>query len=121
MIKGIGMDIVEINRLAQVLSRQPRLPERILTTSEQDTFNTLSEKRQLEFLAGRFAAKEAFAKAYGKGIGQHLSFHDVEIQKDDYGKPFIKSEKTKDDQVHVSITHTKEYAAAQVLIERLSS
>ncbi|MBR3206244.1 MAG: holo-ACP synthase, partial [Bacillus sp. (in: Bacteria)] len=37
------------------------------------------------------------------------------------GKPLIKSEKTKEDYVHVSITHTKEYAAAQVLIERLSS
>lgn len=121
MIKGIGIDIVEINRLARVLNRQPRLPERILTLSEQDIFNALSEKRQLEFLAGRFAAKEAFAKAYGTGIGRHLSFHDLEIQKDEYGKPFIKSKKTMGDQVHVSITHTKEYAAAQVLIERLSS
>ncbi|MGG1697445.1 holo-ACP synthase [Bacillus zhangzhouensis] len=121
MIKGIGIDIVEIDRLSRVLSRQPRLPERILTLNEQDIFYALREKRQLEFLAGRFAAKEAFAKAYGTGIGQHLSFHDIEIQKDDNGKPFIKSEKTKGDHVHVSITHTKEYAAAQVLIERLSS
>ncbi len=77
MIKGIGIDIVEINRLARVLNRQPRLPERILTLSEQDIFNELSEKRQLEFLAGRFVAKEAFAKAYGTGIGRHLSFHDL--------------------------------------------
>ncbi|MEV9503368.1 holo-ACP synthase [Bacillus safensis] len=121
MIKGIGIDIVEIDRLSRVLSRQPRLPERILTLSEQDVFRTLSEKRQLEFLAGRFAAKEAFAKAYGTGIGQYLSVHDIDIQKDDNGKPFIKSEKAEGDQVHVSITHTKEYAAAQVLIERLSS
>ncbi|MEC1049106.1 holo-ACP synthase, partial [Bacillus safensis] len=58
------------------------------------------------------------AKAYGTGIGQHLSFHDIDIQKDDKGKPIIKSEKAEGDQVHVSITHTKEYAAAQVLIER---
>ncbi|EKF34899.1 MULTISPECIES: holo-ACP synthase [Bacillus] len=121
MIKGIGIDIVEIDRLSRVLGRQPRLPERILTLSEQDAFHTLSKKRQLEFLAGRFAAKEAFAKAYGTGIGQYLSFHDIEIQKDASGKPFIKSEKTKEDHVHLSITHTREYAAAQVLIERLSS
>ncbi|WGU99538.1 holo-ACP synthase [Bacillus altitudinis] len=121
MIKGIGMDIVEIGRLSRVLSRQPRLPERILTLREQEVFHTLSEKRQLEFLAGRFAAKEAFAKAYGTGIGQYISFHDIEIQKDANGKPLIKSEKTKEDYVHVSITYTKEYAAAQVLIERLSS
>lgn len=121
MIKGIGIDIVEIDRLSRVLSRQPRFPERILTLNEQDVYRTLSEKRQLEFLAGRFAAKEAFSKAYGMGIGQHLSFHDMEIQKDDNGKPFIKSDQTKEDKVHVSITHTKEYAAAQVLIERLSS
>ncbi|MDM5297001.1 holo-ACP synthase [Bacillus pumilus] len=121
MIKGIGIDIVEINRLSKVLSRQPRFPERILTLNELEVYQTLSEKRQLEFLAGRFAAKEAFSKAYGTGIGQHLSFHDMEIHKDDNGKPFIQSEKLKEDKAHVSITHTKEYAAAHVLIERLSS
>ncbi|MFS0656915.1 holo-ACP synthase [Bacillus sp. 179-C3.3 HS] len=121
MIKGIGIDIVEIKRLAQVLSRQSRFPERILTLHEQDEYQTLNDKRRLEFLAGRFAAKEAFSKAYGTGIGKQLSFHDIEIQKDDSGKPYIKSVKIADDKVHLSITHTKEYAAAQVLIERLSS
>ncbi|MFJ5965600.1 holo-ACP synthase [Bacillus sp. NPDC093026] len=121
MIKGIGIDIVEINRLSRVLHRQPRFPERILTPFEQGVYRTLSGKRQIEFLAGRFAAKEAFSKAYGTGIGQYLNFHDIEIHKDDSGKPLVKSEKTKGDKVHLSITHTREYAAAQVLIERLSS
>ena len=74
MIKGIGMDIVEIGRLSRVLSRQPRLPERILTLREQEVFRTLSEKRQLEFLAGRFAAKEAFAKAYGTELVSMSAF-----------------------------------------------
>lgn len=49
MIKGIGIDIVEIDRLSRVLSRQPRLPERILTLSEQDVFRTLSEKDSWNF------------------------------------------------------------------------
>lgn len=49
MIKGIGIDIVEIDRLSRVLSRQPRLPQRILTLSEQDVFLTLSEKDSWNF------------------------------------------------------------------------
>ncbi|MGE6632106.1 holo-ACP synthase [Bacillus sp. NPDC077027] len=121
MIKGIGIDVVEIDRLSRVLSRQPRFPERILTQSELDVYESLSSKRRLEFLAGRFAAKEAFSKAYGTGIGKDLSFQDIHIEKDDHGKPYAVCKKTEWDSVHLSITHTREYAAAQVLIERLSS
>lgn len=115
MIKGIGIDIVEIERIKEKYRRNERLKERILTNKEQELFNTLPERRKMEFLAGRFAAKEAFSKAYGTGIGKELSFQDIEIVTDEKGKPsFSKPFNTR---AHLSITHSEHYAAAQVIIE----
>lgn len=121
MIFGIGIDIVELSRIETMLSRQARFPQRILTEAEYARFTALSDKRKIEFLAGRFAAKEAFSKAYGTGIGSRLSFQDIETAKDLSGKPVLACAKLDGAAAHVSITHTKEYAAAQVVIERLSS
>jgi len=116
MIKGIGIDIVELNRMKDLLQRQKKIINRVLTPVEKDHFEALSEKRRIEFLAGRFAAKEAFSKAFGTGIGQNLSFLDIEIQKDEKGKPFII--KPFSEGVHLSISHSEQYAIAQVVIEK---
>ena len=70
----------------------------------------------MDFLAGTFAAKEEYAKALGTGIGSELSFHDITIQADEKGKPFIETEHGK---CHLTITHTTEYAAAQVILEQI--
>ena len=86
MIKGIGLDIVEINRISTLADRQPRFLQRILTDSEMEELSSLKGSRKAEFLAGRFAAKEAFAKAKGTGIGSDLSFTDIEIKKDPLGQ-----------------------------------
>ena len=115
MIKGIGLDIVEIKRIAQLAERQPKFIRRILTEAEIDHYSTLTGGRRYEFLAGRFAAKEAFAKARGTGIGTDLSFTDIEVRKDQLGKPYIALPIEKG--VHLSITHSKDFAAAQVIIE----
>lgn len=114
MIKGIGIDIIELSRIRDLLNRQGKFSERILTSREKDTFETLSERRQVEFLAGRFAAKEAFSKAMGTGIGQELSFLDIEIITDPLGKPVIVKP---DVRAHLSISHSRDYAVAQVVIE----
>jgi holo-[acyl-carrier protein] synthase len=116
MIAGIGLDIVELSRIALLLEKQERFPERVLTQNEKDVFIGLNNRRKVEYLAGRFAAKEAFAKANGTGIGSELSFQDIEIQKDSKGKPFVV--KPFVDGVHLSITHSRDYAAAQVIIEK---
>lgn len=116
MIKGIGLDIVETERIQRMIERQPKFAKRILTAKEEDTFYTLSEQRKVEFAAGRFAAKEAFAKANGTGIGAVLSFKDIEISKDPNGKPYFS--KPEGACAHLSITHCREYAAAQVIIEK---
>lgn len=115
MIKGIGIDIVELERIEKIRLHQIRFPQRILTKEEFETFQSLSETRKTEFLAGRFAAKEAFSKAMGTGIGKDLSLHDMEIGTDNKGKPFFK--KPVEHGVHLSITHSKQFAAAQVVIE----
>ncbi|QAV25346.1 holo-ACP synthase [Neobacillus thermocopriae] len=120
MIVGIGIDIVELHRIAELMERQPKLIERILTDNERIRFQQLSSKRKIEFVAGRFAAKEAYAKALGTGIGTHVSFRDIEINNDENGKPYIISPSI-DERVHVSISHSEHYAVAQVIIERLSS
>ncbi len=115
MIKGIGLDVTEIERITVAHDRSSKFKERILTTQEIKRFEKLSEMRQLEFLAGRFAAKEAFAKALGTGIGKSCSFHDIEVLPNEVGKPmlFFKGIEVKG---HISITHTKQFAAAQVIL-----
>ncbi|WP_017754810.1 holo-ACP synthase [Calidifontibacillus oryziterrae] len=121
MIKGIGIDIVEINRIHTILVRQPHFPNRILTRKELEIYEKLANRRQSEFLAGRFAAKEAFAKARGTGFGKQLSFLDLEILPDKLGKPNIGFKSAHDnleEMVHLTITHSKEYAVAQVIIEK---
>ncbi|MEC0415338.1 holo-ACP synthase, partial [Bacillus subtilis] len=65
MIYGIGLDITELKRNASMAGRQKRLAQRILTRRELEQNYELSEKRKIEFLAGRYEAKEAFSKAYG--------------------------------------------------------
>ncbi|CQR48272.1 Holo-[acyl-carrier-protein] synthase [Paraliobacillus sp. PM-2] len=117
MINGIGIDIVEISKLKKVYARKSRFATKILTDQEIAQLGKCkTEKRRIEFLAGRFAAKEAFAKAYGTGIGK-LGFKDIEVIKNDYGAPAIHSSFTRDKQVYVSISHSEHYAVAQVVIE----
>lgn len=115
MIKGIGIDIIEISRIRQLADSQPKFIKRILTEREMIRFEELGEGRKMEYLAGRFAAKEAFSKAFGTGIGEAISFDSIEIVNDVNGKPYISKPFKKG--VHLSISHCKEYAAAQVVIE----
>ncbi|MGY4691215.1 holo-ACP synthase [Salibacterium sp. K-3] len=115
MIQGIGMDIVELPRIERLMAKNKRFEMRILTPAERERLDCCAGWRRVEFTAGRFAAKEAFVKAAGTGISQHFSFQDIEILPDERGRPCLKAEL--DDIVHVSITHSTGYAAAQVILE----
>ncbi|MDX8362831.1 holo-ACP synthase [Cytobacillus sp. IB215316] len=120
MIIGIGIDIVEIKRVASTLERQgERFINRILTQNEQKNFNQLQGLRQIEFFCGRFAAKEAYSKALGTGIGKEISFLDIEITSNEQGRPIIAV--SDENHIHLSISHSQEYAVAQVIIESSSS
>lgn len=117
MITGIGLDIVELSRIRRLDTKSPRFRTRILTHYEQAEYDRLTETRKVEFLAGRFSAKEAFSKAKGTGIGSECSFQDIEVRKDDKGKPTIYF--CGIETGLVSITHSKEFAAAQVLLQTI--
>jgi holo-[acyl-carrier protein] synthase len=118
MIKGIGIDIIELKRIEHMIQQQPRFVQRILTHTEKEKWQTLSEKRQVEYLAGRFAAKEALAKALGTGIGTMFGWQDVSILPDELGAPKINWEnKNPTFKTHLSISHSTSYAVAQVILE----
>lgn len=116
MIEGIGLDIVELNRIARLNATSDKFRLRILSNREQEVYEAIpSSGRRNEFLAGRFAAKEAFAKAKGTGIGKECRFEQIEILPALSGKPILYF---KDVEVSgfVSITHTQTVAAAQVIL-----
>lgn len=115
MIKGIGLDIVEIARIRKANDMSERFKDRILTPKELEIFQQLKSRRQLEFLAGRFSAKEAYSKANGTGIGRECKLQDIEILPGSKGQPILYFKGTVVNG-HVSITHSKEYAAAQVIL-----
>ncbi|HWO76782.1 MAG TPA: holo-ACP synthase [Bacillus sp. (in: firmicutes)] len=117
MIRGIGIDIIEKKRIEKVVQRQPRFPQRILTPNEIVEYMQYPMKRKIEYLSGRFAAKEAYAKARGVGIGRELSFQSIEVQKDSNGKPYFSKPDSKG--VHLSISHSQEFVVAQAIIEEV--
>lgn len=117
MIVGIGIDIVDLEHMAKVVEKTPRIVERILTASELVLYGQRSEKRQLEFLAGRYAAKEAFSKAMGTGIGQHVTFQNICVLNDGRGCPYIE-ESPFDGRSFISISHSRQAAVAQVVLEK---
>lgn len=116
MITGIGLDLVELERIKRLDDRSEKFRNRILTKKELARYAKFQGRRRLEFLAGRFAAKEAFAKANGTGIGAACNFIDIEILPEANGKPalYFKGECVNG---FVSITHTETVAAAQVILQ----
>lgn len=89
MIAGIGVDIVEVARMAQALERfGDRFAQRVLAPAEWPDFEAAG--RPAAFLAKRFAAKEAFGKAFGTGIRAPARFHAIRVDRDELGKPFFR-------------------------------
>lgn len=125
MIIGIGMDLVEIARVQKAYQRtSTSFVKRVLTNREIEQIEDLqTEKRRIEWLSGRIAAKEAFSKAIGQGFGNGMKFHDIEVIPDTFGKPvFILSERIQTSfqakiKFHLTITHTEHHASAFVIAE----
>ncbi|AJD28221.1 holo-ACP synthase [Clostridium botulinum] len=123
MIYGIGTDITEIRRIEKAITRNKNFINKLFTKNEMDLWEKKNFK--LEFIAGRFAAKEAISKALGTGI-RDFNFKDIEIINDELGKPQVllkpKAENiirkiSKSYKIHLSISHEKEYAIAYALLE----
>ena len=124
MIHGIGTDIVQVSRLETSLARHgERFAERILSELEYDAFSTQAQPAY--FLAKRYAAKEAAAKAFGTGFRDGLSLRHIIVANEDNGRPTLrfveKAQKLVDQfnigESHLSLSDEKDYAIAFVILE----
>jgi holo-[acyl-carrier protein] synthase len=106
MIKGIGVDLAKLSRFAD---KDEKFVAKILTSNEIEQYQKLSPERKVEYLAGRFAAKEAYYKAQNN---MKIGYHDVEILDDYFKGPVINDSKAK-----VSISHDGDYVVAMVVVE----
>lgn len=110
---GIGTDIIEIRRIRE-LKRPQAFIEKLLGPKERQIFEGLKHpSRRVEFLAGRWAAKEALYKALGPAVCKDLAFGDFEVLNDESGRPYLEGELGS--LVMISISHCQEYAVAFVV------
>lgn len=124
MIIGTGLDLVEIRRVAALLERHG--PDRLRRVfGEAELAHCLGRADPAAGLAARFAAKEAFYKALGTGVGRAGGWTDVEVVSEPGGRPRLRlagraarsAERAGVARVHLSLTHTGALAAAQVVLE----
>lgn len=115
MIYGIGVDLTELARIDQAQRANANFAEKVLTAGELAVYCKLSGKRAIEYLAGRFSVKEAYAKAYGTGLGV-VALHDVETLDNDAGKPVL-TQHPYPGRGHVSISHTDSLVITEVILE----
>ncbi|MCI0555337.1 MAG: holo-ACP synthase [Anaerolineae bacterium] len=122
MIRGIGIDITEIEKIAKSIERDS-FQRKVFTPAELEA--CLEIKNSVECLAGKFAVKEAFMKALGAGIRQEVWFTQIEVLNDESGKPYVivsgEAEKRLQasgaNQIHISISHSGGMAVAVVILE----
>ena len=126
MIIGNGIDIIDINRIRKVIDKYGnRFKKRCFSISEIER----SEKRlnSVESYAKRYAAKEACAKALGTGLARGVFWKDIEVENNQFGKPFIKLHgnakeifkninKNSNTKIVLSLSDEKKYAIANVII-----
>ena len=119
MICGVGTDIVEVERMKKSIENT-RFLERYFTKAENEYF--MLKRYNPQTIAVTFAAKEAVSKAFGTGF-RGFDLNDIEVLRDDLGKPYVclynNALKIADGaKLHLSLSHTSEYAAAFVVMEK---
>ncbi|MGH8909702.1 MAG: holo-ACP synthase [Egibacteraceae bacterium] len=123
-VVGIGVDAVEIERMAAALARTPALLERLFTDRERADCRLRDGGWRVGGLAARFAAKEAVAKALGSGV-RGFSFCDIEVCRQVGGRPVVVLHRGAADhaarlgvsRIHVSLSTSLRLAVANVLLE----
>ncbi len=119
MIFGVGTDIIEIKRVEKAIESK-RFLEKCFTSNEI----ALIEKKGIQSAAGNFAGKESVAKCFGTGFSG-FKISEIEILRDGYGKPYVNltgkalelSEKLMIKSIHISISHSEDYAVAYAVAE----
>ncbi len=127
MVRGLGCDIVDIERIDRAVGRTERFEESVLSDKELKVFQkrkSNSTQRAVQYLAGRWAAKEALSKALGTGISGDVKFKDISVLNDYLGAPYIEfsgvlAERVKKENLkfHVSISDTSSLSMAVVVCE----
>jgi holo-[acyl-carrier protein] synthase len=124
MIKGIGTDLIELDRIARVyFDYGDRLLHRLFTPEERSYFAAWADP--VPRVAGRFAAKEAVMKALGTGWSDGVRWRDIEVIRQPSGKPeIVLHGRCREiftslgaERVHCTITHSRDYAMAVVIFE----
>lgn len=124
MIKGTGIDLIEVARIRSMMRTHPRrFLERVFTAGERDYCTRF--RNAAERFAARFAAKEAVMKALGTGLSSGIAWTDIEVAHDDDGRPVIRLEgeaarvaaRLHIRRLHLSLSHVKEMAVASVIAE----
>src|SRR5690606_32367984 len=126
MIVSTGIDIVEVYRIRETLTRTPRFRERIFTEAERAYCDTKGAAAG-ESYAARFAAKEAVFKALKTGWRGNLSWQDIEVTVTTRGAPEVMLRgkaaelfaASGANRIHISLSHTSEHAIAQIILERV--
>ncbi|KOF55606.1 MULTISPECIES: holo-ACP synthase [Clostridium] len=124
MILGIGTDIIEIARIMEAVELNSNFIEKLFSKNEIEYLKT--RNLRAEYIAGRFAAKEAVSKALGTGF-RGFNLKDIEIDRNSLGKPIVTlrgkarqiAEKNGDYRMHVSISHDRHSAVAYAVLEVL--
>jgi holo-[acyl-carrier protein] synthase len=127
-IFGIGIDVVEVNRISLILNKKNNFKKRIF--SNKEISQSKNTKKIYHFFAKRFAAKEAFSKALGTGVAKGLNFNEIEVRNSVSGKPSLKITgkslkvvkkytKKKKVKIFLSLTDESKYAIAMVVISTL--
>ncbi|MDP4146380.1 MAG: holo-ACP synthase [Bacillota bacterium] len=122
MIVGIGVDIIEIERIKEAIERNASFINKVFTQNEIEYLK--SRNFRPEYAAGRFAAKEAISKAIGTGF-RHFNFRDIEIDRTALGKPIVVlkgkakqfAQKRGKYKMHISISHDRNKAIAYAVME----
>jgi holo-[acyl-carrier protein] synthase len=124
MILGIGIDIIEVERIRASHEKfGERFLKRILRPEE--IAYCFSHAQPAPFLAARFSAKEAVSKAFGTGIGRQLGWQDMEVRRKESGQPYVVLHdngqllfgQMKARALHLSLSHTNFYASAVAVLE----
>ncbi|MCD5414665.1 MAG: holo-ACP synthase [Clostridiales bacterium] len=120
MIEGIGIDIVEVNRIKKAIEKNKRFLDRLFTEREILLFS--GKGYRFTTVAGTFAAKEAVLKALGTGL-RGIKWKDIEVLNDEIGKPYIELHNNARNlayrkgisEILITISHTRYNAVAQAI------
>ena len=125
MIIGVGIDNVQNNRMKEILMKwAERVEDRVF--NEEELEYSKNKGNTHYHLAVRFAAKEAFFKALGKGLSEGMTWTDITVKSEESGQPFLslrgRAKEIADSMgvqtIHLSMSHTEDCSIAVVILEK---